>query len=326
VKESAMDRHVIGLLLLAGRLVESGRPLGRQTLVPLAELKLPGVATNYDALVLALLEQELVEGDAESFSLTPDGVNLVRGAREQHSLTAWFYDEYYQAVLHSKAHSLFCERVYGKDLCQHGVADMAQIGTLLSELRVEAGMALLDFGCGDGRIAEYISDTTQALVTGVDIARRAIELAQMRTQAKRDRLCFYWADVERNRGTWPPGRFDRIVAIDSLFFARDQRAVTQALLGSLAPGGELGVFYHCPGHVFAGETALAGALQDLGASFRVLDLSTQNAQHWRRKKQVLLELEPLFRQEGNTFLFKNRLAECEGLEQFHRYLYLVTAI
>jgi hypothetical protein len=60
--------------------------------------------------------------------------NTTWEAAEEHSLHARFYDAYYQAVLHSPAHALFCERVYGKDLAQHGIADMDQIALLLREL------------------------------------------------------------------------------------------------------------------------------------------------------------------------------------------------
>ena len=57
--------------------------------------------------------------------------------------------------------------------------------------------------------------------------------------------------------------------------------------------------------------------------YTTYDLSVQNREHWLKKRQVLQELEPEFESEGSQFLFKNRLAECDGLEHFHRYLYLV---
>ena len=320
------DNVLAGLLLIINRLSQSDRPLGRKTIVPLAEMKLPQVAQRYEALVRDLLESHLIEGSADVFELTPAGRQAVEQAAQQHSLHALFYDEYYQAVEHSQAHTIFCERVYGTNLCQHGMADMEQLQIALDELQVRAGMTLLDFGCGDGRIAEYISDTTHTVVTGVDIASRAIELAQIRTQAKRERLHFYCADVERQREIFPPGKFDRILAIDSIFFVRDQQAVTQLLFDHLAPAGRMGLFYLCPPGVSADEAPLASALKILAVSYRAIDLSAQNKAHWINKKRVLLELEAQFRAEGNEFLFKNRLAECDGLEDFQRYLYIIAAI
>ena len=318
------DPDLIGLLLLVNRLQQTERPLGHQTIVPLAELKLPRVAQKYEALMSVLYESQLIEGDAGEFVLTPAGLEVVGDIAQRHSLHAWFYNEYYQAILHSKAHSLFCERVYGKDLGQHGMADMSQIRDLLSELAVKPGQTILDFGCGDGRISEYIVETTGTFVSGVDVADQAIQLAQTRTRHKRDHVQFYWADIEKQLGYFPARDFDRILAIDSLFFVQDQVMVTRLLLNHLAPAGQLGVFYICPPATAAAATPFAKGLAELGRSYRVKDFSTRNTEHWLKKKQVLLELEPLFKEEGNEFLFKNRLAECDGLDKFQRYLYIIT--
>lgn len=312
----------IGLWLLIDRVRSTGRPLGRPTLVPLAEIKLPRVALEYPALINALLEQGLIEGQADAFELTPAGEALMGWLAQQYSLHAWFYNEYYQAVQHSPAHALFCERVYGQDLSQHGMADMAQLHAALDELQVAAGMTWLDFGCGDGRITEYIAAATGVVGVGLDIADQAIRLALARTQARRERLHFYCADIDKQPDFELPGKFDRILAIDSLFFVRDQLAVTRWLIQQLAPRGRLGVFYICPPHLGAGDTPLAQALDSLAVPYRVRDFSAHNTEHWLKKKQTLIELEPMFKAEGNEFLFKNRWAECDGLENFHRYLYL----
>ena len=321
---NALDNNEIDFLLLVHRLHSTHRPLGRNTIVPYAELRLPNVAIDYDKLASTLQEKGLIQGDSESFSLTPDGESLASRFFQQYSLLARFYDKYYQAVLHSKAHALFCERVYGKNLCQHGAADMEQLHFLLSEIEIESQMSILDFGCGDGRISEYISDITQTFVSGVDIAGRAIELAQKRTQGKRERLHFYWYDVETGYGSFPSERFDRIIAIDSLFFVRDERVVLQVLLDYLKPDGRMGVFHHYHKDVSPEQTVLGKALEESGISYYTSDLSIQDAQHWQKKKRVLLELESLFFEEGNEFLFKNRMAECNGPEDSHRYLYVIS--
>jgi hypothetical protein len=97
------------------------------------------------------------------------------------------------------------------------------------------------------------------------------------------------------------------------------------LLDHLAPDGRMGLFYLCPPGTAADETDLAVALKNLSLPYHVIDLSAQNKAHWINKKRVLLELQPQFTAEGNEFLFKNRLAECAGLEDFQHYLYVVVA-
>jgi len=320
---ASSEQQQTGLLLLINRLSQKKQTLRRDNILPFAEIKLPFVARNYERLVQELVRGGLARGDAESFQMTPAGEARVNQVSSQYSLAAWFYNEYYQAAQNSPAHAEFCEHVYGMNLCQHGLADMAQIHLLMDELRIREGVTVLDFGCGDGRISEYISDQTQARVTGVDIADRAIELAQIRTQTKRQRLSYFWADMERGEGSFPAGKFDCICAIDSLFFMNSQKAVLRILLEHLSPGGKLGAFYLCPPDVDAERTPLAQACQELGVTFLVHDLTTKNTAHVRKKRQVLQELAPLFQAEGQMFLYKNRLADSEGLEHHHRYLYII---
>lgn len=316
--------NLIGLLLLTRRLQQNNHSFSCQNLIALAELKLPDVAVHYDNLVQSLLENGLAEGTADLFHLTPTGMDLLDKVSQEHSLHAMFYDSYYATVAHSNAHAVFCERVYGKDLCQHGMADMDQIGQMLAEFQASPGMKYLDFGCGDGRIPEYIADTTGLLVTGVDIAGQAIQLAQQRTEAKRERLRFFYADVEKGLGQFPPETFDRISAIDSLFFAQNQALVLRLLLEHLARDGIMAIFYICPPQLTAEETPCALALQELRAAFSAYDLTAQNAQHWALKRRTLLELTRSFREEGSEFLFRNRMAECNGnIGELHRFLYIV---
>ena len=79
-----------------------------------------------------------------------------------------FYDAYYAAVEHSQAHHAFCERVFGKDLCQHGFANLKQLELLMQVTRLGSAHRALDLGCGNGMIAEYLSDCTGAHITGLD--------------------------------------------------------------------------------------------------------------------------------------------------------------
>lgn len=312
-----------GLLLLIHRLQTTGQPIQQETILPFAELKLPSVAENYTALVDELSRKQLIIGAPQSFNLTSEGARAVREAAANHSLHAWFYNEYYRAVTNSQAHARFCERVYGADLAQHGMADMQQIEALMRELHVQPGMSLLDFGCGDGQISEFIADQYNLVVSGVDIAEQALKLAHQRTRDKRDRLRFYFADIERDIGNFPGQTFNEIIAIDSLRFTNNQQIVMEKLLNHLKPDGRIGAFYHCSEHLAAEETTLALVLHSLNAGYYTLDLTAQNALHWEKKKKVLKELESEFRLEGSDFLFKNRLAECSGMEHNRRYLFII---
>ena len=311
-------------MLLINRLLQNGAPLGRTTLLPFAELKLPKVALNYDELVGALLEDRLIEGNAETFILTSLGEQRLAAVASEYSLHAWFYNEYYEAIRISRAHSLLCERVYGKDLGQHGMADMEQVHSALSALGVSSGMSLLDFGCGDGQITEYIADTTGADVTGVDIAGEGDPvLAQVRTAGKRDRLHLYCANLEVTPEAFPNLHFDRILAIDSLFFASDQQVMTQRLLERLKPGGKMGVFMNAPPHTPSGEIKLAAVIDAQGWHCRVQDYYCRKSHALGKKETDPVRARTAFQGRRQRLPLINRLAECDGMVDTQRYFFLI---
>jgi cyclopropane fatty-acyl-phospholipid synthase-like methyltransferase len=128
-----------------------------------------------------------------------------------------FYEAYYAAIERSQAHHTFCERVYGRDLGQHGFADLEQLELVREVVRLRSGQCGLDIGCGNGKITEYLSDCTGAHMTGLDIIPGAIHNAQQRTTGKADRLAFVVGDI--NRLELPAGAYDVILSIDTLYGA-----------------------------------------------------------------------------------------------------------
>src|SRR5512133_2864513 len=88
---------------------------------------------------------------------------------------AEFYNDFYDKAEKSKAHALFCERVYGINLCQHGMADESQINLMLDEL--DGASDILDLGCGPGLISSYIERKLKCRLVGLDISPIAIQRA-----------------------------------------------------------------------------------------------------------------------------------------------------
>ncbi|MCA9873243.1 MAG: class I SAM-dependent methyltransferase, partial [Anaerolineales bacterium] len=250
-----------------------------------------------------------------------------------------FYDDFYTAVPRSRAHHLFCERVFGLDLGQHGFADVEQLDLLRQVTGLQAGQAVLDVGCGQGLIAEYLADLSGARVTGLDLNSQAIAQAQQRTAVKADRLAFQVGDI--NRLELPDSTFDVILGIDSLYFSEDYAATIRALRAALRPGGQMAFLYsfgrepwipkdHFPKEmILPANTPLAQALQANQLPFRTWDLTAQDYALAQRRKQVLAELKPLFAAEGTLFIYENRLGDAVGISQaieegLHgRYLYHV---
>lgn len=250
-----------------------------------------------------------------------------------------FYEAYFAAADTSQAHHTFCERVFGHDLCQHGFADKAQLELLLQILQLQPTQRILEVGCGNGMITEYLSDYTGAHFTGLDNSALAVHQAQKRTAAKSERLTFLVGDI--NQLDLPHEAFDVILAIDSVYFSLDYTATIRVFKSTLRPHGQMAILYSYgrepwvakeafpKAHLAPDKTPLAVALTANGLTFRTWDLTQQDYELAQRRKEVLLELRPQFEAEGNLFIYQNRYGDAIGISQaiedgLHaRYLYHV---
>lgn len=243
-----------------------------------------------------------------------------------------FYNDFFQLAEQSKTHALFCERVYGKNLCQQGMMDMAQLQKLLEVLDLDKHNHVLELGCGNGLITEYISDITGANITGVDISEKAIKQAQERTAGKQHRLTFNVRDL--NQPDFPVHNFDAIIAVDVLHLLKDLKEAICLIKAILKPNGQLGILFtqRIPADgskelLLPDKTELAQALKENNFNFQTRDFSREERNHWRKKARVLEELEPEFEREGNIFLYKLRLYEAKSIVKREnrrcRYLYYV---
>ena len=236
-----------------------------------------------------------------------------------------FYTTYYAVIEHSQAHHTFCERVFGKDLGQHGFADLEQLELILHITRLAANHHALDLGCGNGMIAEYLSDHTGAHITGLDYIPQAIHHAQQRTASKAQRLAFLVGDI--NQLHLPTSAFDVILSIDSIYFSDDYISTLRSLKAALRPRGQMAFLYSfgrepwVPKEAFSAamlvpdQTPLAQALQANNMPFQTWDLTDQDYRLAQRRKAVLMELQPQFEAEGLQSIYENRLGDAEGISR-----------
>lgn len=248
-----------------------------------------------------------------------------------------FYTHFYTATQHSPVHAEFCERVFGRDLCQHGFVDMAQLDALLACLRLAPGERVLDVGCGNGLIAAYISDCTGATVTGIDYIAEAIDQARERAAHQTNRLQFMVGDI--NALDLPPASFDAIISLDSLYFSNDYTHTLRQLMEATRPGGQIAIFYShgrepwIPKDQFFADTLLpdrtplGAALAALGLAFTTPDFTEADYQLAVKREQVLRDLYSRFVAEDMLFVYENRLGDAQGIQQaiseglHKRYLY-----
>ena len=265
----------------------------------------------------------LVRQEKDTWSLTPLGKDAADEIRWLRPPIYYWYRDFYTAIENSQAFSEYSIRVFGKNLGQHGFSDLKEIHKMLDLLKFDRTSEVLDIGCGNGGITEYVSDLTQASVTGTDYVPEAIAQAVKRTNDKRDRLHFRIANLEML--DFEAESFDAILSIDSIFFGREMKATLAALKKILKPGGQMAIFYSST----AGED-LPAALKDNSLSYETYDLSREHHEHMQLKQRVASELQNAFEKEGNTFIWENIMRESlpgsepydQAIHKTSRYLYI----
>jgi ubiquinone/menaquinone biosynthesis C-methylase UbiE len=265
----------------------------------------------------SLAAKGLIEGDEHRYRLTDAGRPLGHAYhRERPDMYWYYYQKFYPAARASAAHSRLCERVFGQDLCQEGMTDMAALKDLLTRLDLNPGDHLLDLGCGAGVIAEYISDQTGAKVTRLDYATPAIAEANERTADKRSRLKFLKGDM--NALDLPEQSFDAAISLDTLYWVDDLTDTLSQVARTIKPGGQIGIFMvqsrpegASPNTAESDNTELARALSKLGLSYDAHDYTTQNAEFWRRNWEAATALRDDFEAEGNGFITASLIREAE---------------
>ncbi|MFX0113931.1 MAG: class I SAM-dependent methyltransferase [Candidatus Hodarchaeota archaeon] len=255
-----------------------------------------------------LLAQGYISHKKAVYALTERG-------RPRASQLQWGH--YIARAARSKAYSLFCERVYGTNLCQvNAGVEMAQLEQLLEILNLSAESQVIDLGCGIGTITEYVSDKTDADILGIDIVPELIEIAQERTRKKKDRLEFQEGDI--NHLILPSGSADTIFSIDTLPFADDIYQTIRQMKKVLRPCGQMGLFHFQiatpkdpPDALQPEKTKLAQALKKQDLTFQVWDYTESSEDLWRQRQQVVTDLKEEFQAEGNLDIYKGRIKECD---------------
>jgi ubiquinone/menaquinone biosynthesis C-methylase UbiE len=283
-----------------------------------------------------LLDDGLIQGDEDGYSLTERGRPLAEGYYAERPDHFWYYyQHYYPAAQASRAHSQLCERVFGKDLTQDGQADMDSVNDLISYLEIGEGDKVLDLGCGAGGISEYLSDATGAHVTGLDYAATAIETATNRTSGKEERLAFVQGDM--NSLDFAENSFDKIVSIDTIYWVADIDNALASIGKLIKPGGRIGIFVantplmdDSPDAYNLHGTWIAKSLSKLSLSYDAYDYTESFLSFWPKLKEVALDLRDDFIAEGNEVIFDSFMLDADEdylpaaeAGKLRRFLYII---
>jgi len=279
-----------------------------------------------------LLKNAQITKESDCYVLTATGKTLGKKFRTERMSKG--YDNLLSRTGASKAYSMFCERVFGRDLSQFNVLDMEQLKALIETLDLKPEETVLDLGCGNGRIAEYISDATGAKITGLDFASELIKTSQQRTADKKGRLSYVVGNMDEL--AFEEGSFDAIISIDTLYFVESINATVKDLKRLLKPPtGRLAIFYdqsidpdESKELLLPENTKVGKALRNDNMIFQTVDFTPNSREIWIREIKAAEELKELFISEGNTEIYEDRSKDAkktlESIESGRhvRYFYL----
>lgn len=281
-----------------------------------------------------LLNAGLVEEWEGRYTLTEAGIDRLQQAEVSKPLWWYEYENYYRIAPESEAHQAFCDRVYGLDLCQHGLVDQPQLEILLQELNLSPADHVLDLGCGNGFIPGWLARNTRASFIGVDLSPSGIRSAHPLASDTSTRLKFIEGNL--NKLELPSEVFSAAISIDTMYYLDDVVASIKQVQEVLRPGGKLAVFFTQwvmdaseADRLLADGTDLARHLQALELPYTAVDLSDVGYAHWKTKLEVLTEMEAVFEKEGHRWLYDFRYREAHRYANWNReltsrYLYIAT--
>ncbi len=307
------------VLIALAELAARGRPGDQEALEALGRDYFGAYRANWSSAYPRLARRGILEQRSSGYRIAPAWQALGDLLRAENPRYLYFYDEFFARAQDSRAHAAFCEQVYGRNLCQHGMMDMPQLDMLLDVLALDGQQRVLEVGCGNGMVAEYISDQSRAHVIGIDTSAVGIRQAAERTRHKRARLSFLRADMRAL--PFAAGAFAAAIAIDSAYYAGHLEQWIGWLREVVRGGGHMAVFFSAWARadepldrLQPDGNRLAQALKAHSLRYRTWDFTASEIQHWQRKLQVATDLKTAFEAEGNAFLYQKRWIEAE----YHR--------
>lgn len=144
----------------------------------------------------------------------------------------------YRAVLGGTRHFGYYERDSLIPNLQRGLRRMEQ--ELGEALTMRAGSSVLDAGCGEGKVAEYLCENFGLRIHGIDLVNESIRRANLLTVGLEGSLHFEVADYSHL--PFPADTFDAVYTMETLVHSEDASATLREFFRVLKPGGRLACF------------------------------------------------------------------------------------
>ena len=220
------------------------------------------------------------------------------------------YEEFYVMARKSNAFRAFCKDAFGEDFSQDGFSNIEQIDMILSYIPQKDNVHILDIGCGNGKMIGYLQEKTQAYIHGFDYSEEAIKTAQF----------LFPENAEFREGIigeidYPKEKFDVIISMDAMYFAKDMTAFVGQVKKWLKQNGVFFVGYQegdvMPKTENSHTTVLAKALVMNDMNYEVIDITEKTYELLKTKRISAIRHQTEFKAEGYSAWFDMLIGQTE---------------
>lgn len=206
------------------------------------------------------------------------------------------YEEFYEFSENSETFKRFCYDAYGADFSQDGFSDINQINMIFPYIK-DSNSHLLDVGCGNGKMLEYLSKKSGAYIHGFDYSEKAIAYAKDKNSDADFRVGVI-GEIDYSKDS-----FDLVISMDSIYFAKDMKSFISQVRSWLKPGGTFFVAYQ-EGDVMkktadVHSTVFAMAMKELNWDYEAKDITVESFDVLYKKRMTALSYQQQFKQESN---------------------------
>jgi len=305
------------------------RKADRQNIEEFGRIWIGGFKEDWGNAFLSLSEKNIIAVINDGYNFTEYGNIIKTEIESEIPFYKYEYDNYFHLVNSSNAHSLFCEKVYGLDLSQHGLIDQSELSILIDKIKKFKPKNITDLGCGNGRITEWISEQTQTVCLGIDISSEAIKHANEKTK-ENNLVCF----LEENLNDLSAlQQTDCVLFLDTLYYANSLKDTIKKAHELLTENGRIYAYFsqwimdeNYQENLRPDNTHIAKILNELKLFYSFTDLTESGINHWKRKLEALTIMKKSFFEEGSEYLWHYRQREASryanwGAKKYSRYLY-----
>jgi SAM-dependent methyltransferase len=228
------------------------------------------------------------------------------------------FEKFYNSTHKSDAYLSFCKEAHDLEFPVQNNMSPLQKDRLLDHIDELSPKKVLDLGCGSGHFANFLAQTLNANVDGIDF----IDGGKF-TDGKINFIKSNIEDIELEKE-----KYDLVISIDSLYMIGNMQKLIKNIMYSLRTEGKFITLYTCVDEFEKSDFYLG--LKSLAMKYEAIDFSHNDFMFWNCSNKALQDLNEAFHSEGSGFAWKTKNDEVRKNLQLHeqgrmkRYMIIVT--